>query len=426
MIGLVDVNNMYVSCERSFNPSLNGVPVVVLSNNDGAIIARSNEAKALGIKMGVPYFMVKELLDAHQVRIFSSNYALYHDMSTRFYSALHRFVEHVEINSIDEAFISLDGYQSVYPDLDDLARHMKAKIHQWTRLPVAIGLAPTKTLAKVANYYAKRQESARGVVVLSGEQQIRAALEDLPVSELWGVGSRLAAKLRQCDVKTAWQLRNAPDDFIRDLMTVNGLRLAYELRGQRCKLLEVETPAKKAICSAPSFGDLIPDRKLIQEALTTHLARATEKLRKQHSAAGVVTVFLHTNKHLKSPNGEPAKYYSGTRTAVLPHPTTSHTELARYALALLESIYKPGYRYQKVGVMLSDLVADDFKQEGIFNEGPDPKLAKLAKVVDQLNYKHGRDKVRLAVQGYSPEWHMKQQLMSPRYTTRWKDILKAT
>jgi len=426
MIALVDANNFYCSVERSFNPALNGKPVIVLSNNDGAIVARSQEAKALGIKMANPFFQQAELIQAADVRVFSSNYTLYGDTSARLMSLLGRFVETVEVNSIDEAFLDLDGYGSVYPDLEGLARHMRAKIAQWLRIPVSIGIGPTKTLSKVANWYAKRVTASRGVVLLESEAQIREALADFDVGELWGVGSRYASKLRRLDIKTAWDLRQAPDDWIRDVMTVNGLRLAYELRGQRCNLLEVDPGPKKSICTAPSFGDMIPDLKLIREALATHLARASEKLRRQGSAAGVITVFLHTNRHAKSANGEPARYYANSRSVLLPHPTTSPVELTRYALAALDCIYKPGYRYQKVGVILNDLVDDTFRQECLFTSEPDPKLGRLAQIVDQLNYRHGRDKVRLAAQGYSPAWKMKQQWLSPCYTTRWKDILRVS
>lgn len=249
MICLLDVNNMYCSVERSFNPSLVGKPVIVLSNNDGAVVARSNESKRLGIKMSVPFFEIKELVETHDVQVFSANYPLIGETSARLMSLLGRFIDpkDIEINSVDEAFLDFTAYGSVYPDLEKLARHIRAKVDQWLRLPVSLGVAPTKTLAKVANFYAKRQDTARGVVVLATEQQIWEALTNLPVGELWGVGSRYETKLKRAGITTAWQLRNAPDDWIADLMTVNGLRLAYELRGQPCKLLEAEQPPRKAI-----------------------------------------------------------------------------------------------------------------------------------------------------------------------------------
>ncbi len=420
MIGLCDANNFYVSCQRSFDSSLDGRAVVVLSNNDGCIIARSNEAKALGIKMGTPYFQLQELRQEHGITVFSSNYTLYGDMSSRIMSILGRFVEEVEVYSIDEAFLNLEGYESVAPNLADYAR----TIRQWTRISVSIGIAPTKTLCKLANYYAKRQQEHNGVLLLDTPDKITSVLADFDVGELWGVGSRYAGLLRRNGIRTAAQLRDAPDDWIAQHMTVNGLRLAYELRGMPCRMLETEPKAKKSICSAPSFGQLVPDLDTITQALTTHIGRAAEKLRKQHSAAGTITVFLHTNRFKISPNGQPAKQYYNSRTLDLPHPTASTSELVTYALALLKSIFAFGYAYQKVGVMLTGLVPTDHRQSGVFTNGPDERLVKLSGVIDKLNYRHGRDRVRLAGAGYDPSWHHKRQFMSPRYTTQWKEILR--
>lgn len=428
MMGLVDVNNFYVSCERSFNLSLDRQPVVVLSNNDGCVIARSNEAKALGIKMGTPLFQLDELRKQHNLLIFSSNYTLYGDMSARIMATIGRFVEEVEMNSIDEAFMDLAGYESIYRDPTAFARQLQQTIAQWHRIPVSVGLAPTKTLCKVANYYAKRVTEYEGVLLLETADQIDAALHEFNVADLWGIGSRYAGLLRRNDIRTAAQFRDAPDDWISQYLTVNGLRLAYELRGMPCKPLEVDTPAKKAICSAPSFGRLIPDLDTINQALTTHLARAAQKLRKQQSTAGTITVFLHTNRYRRSLNrgdgpGELSKQYYGSRTVQLPYPRSSNAELATYALAALKSIYQFGYGYQKVGVILSDLRPDSHRQESIFCKGPDERLIKLHQVVDKLNHRYGRDKVRLAAQGYDTTWHHLRQWVSPCYTTKWADIL---
>ncbi len=435
MIGLVDVNNFYVSCERSFNQSLEGKPVVVLSNNDGCVIARSNEAKALGIRMGVPFFQLNELRQQHDLSVFSSNYTLYGDMSARIMATLGRFVEEVEMNSIDEAFLNMAGYESVYPNLTHFARLLKQTIAQWHRIPVSVGLAPTKTLAKVANYFAKRvpeydRGDGAGVLLLDTAGQIDEVLCSFDVADLWGIGSRYAGLLRRNGIRTAAQFRDAPDDWISQHLTVNGLRTAYELRGVPCKMLEVDVPAKKAICSAPSFGRLIPDLDTINQALTTHLARAAQKLRQQHSVAGTVTVFLHTNRHRRSPArgnepGLPAKQYYGSRTVQLPTPTSSNAELATYALAALKSIFQFGYAYQKVGIMLSDLSPDNQQQTSLFCEAPDARLVTLHRVVDRLNHRYGRDKIRLAAQGYDPGWHHKQQWVSPCYTTKWTDIVVA-
>ena len=424
MIGLVDANNFYVSCQRSFNPSLDGKAVVVLSNNDGCVVARSNEAKALGIKMGVPYFQLQELRHQHDVAIFSSNYTLYGDMSARVMATLGRFVEEIEVYSIDEAFLELSGYESVYPELTELAQTLRSTVFQWTRIPVSVGIAPTKTLCKVANWYAKRQPEHDGVLLLDTDDKIADVLADFDVSELWGVGWRYAGMLKRNGIKTAAQYAALPDDWISQHLTVNGLRLAYELRGTPCKMLETEAPAKKAICSAPSFGRLVPDLDTMIQALTTHLSRAAEKLRKQGSAAGAVTVFLHTNRFRKTPgNGQPAKQYHNSRTVELPHPSSSTSELAGYAVAALREIFRYGYEYQKTGVMLSGLVPSGHRQQELFTSGPDERLTKLATVMDRVNARHGRDRLRLASAGYDPSWHHKREWMSPRYTTQWKDIL---
>lgn len=424
MLALVDCNNFYVSCERAFNPALDGKPVGVLSNNDGCLIARSNELKALGVKMGTPYFQIQDVIRQHDIKIFSSNYTLYGDMSRRVMSILGQFVEEVEVYSIDEAFLNLSGYETVYPDVSAFAQTVRSTVKQWTRIPVSIGLAPTKTLCKVANYYAKREPERDGVLVLDTPALISDALADFSVDDLWGIGWRYAGMLKRNGIRTAAQFRALPDDWINQKLTVNGLRLAYELRGMPCKLMEPEPQPKKAICTAPSFGRGVPDRDTITQALITHVGRAAEKLRRQHSAAGCIQVFLHTNRHKKSPNGEPARYYANSRTVCLPHPTASTSELTRYAVAALEEIYRFGYEYQKVGVLLLDLVPISHLQTALFTDGPDERLRKLSATVDTLNYRYGRDKVRLAGAGYDPSWHHKRQWMSPRYTTDWKDILR--
>ncbi|GAB2547346.1 Y-family DNA polymerase [Spirosoma aerophilum] len=426
MFALVDANAMYVSCERSFNPALNGKPVVVLSNNDGCVVARSNEAKALGIKMGQPLFELTELQLQHDIAVFSSNYTLYADMSSRLMSLLNRFVEDVEVYSIDEAFLAVDGYEGLYPSYQGLGETIRSTVKQWLRIPVCVGFGPTKTLAKLANKVAKSRPELGGVCVLDTPQRINEVLTDFPVSDLWGVGRRYAGKLKQNGITTAAQLRDANDDWINSVLTVNGLRLVHELRGFPCRMLEVTAPPKKAIVSAPSFGRMVPDLNTVTEALTTHLARAAEKLRKQDSLCGTLTVFLHTNRFRRTPgNGMPSKQYYNSRTIELPHPTSSTAELIRYAETALKSIFQFGYSYQKVGLILSNFVPFDYRQKGVFVEGPDERLLKLAGTIDRLNKRHGRDFVRLASQNPHPDWSHRQEHLSKCYTTRWKDILTA-
>lgn len=417
MIAIADANNFYASCERAFNPSLEGKPVVILSNNDGCIVARSNEAKALGITMGQPLFHAQELIDQHNIHVFSSNYTLYGDMSARVMATLNRFVEEVEVNSIDEAFLNLANCPGT-PDA--FARQLRTTVGQWTRIPISIGIAPTKTLAKVANWYAKKQPEHGGVYTLEGPEAIRSALQDFAIGDLWGVGHRYASMLKQNGIRTAWELSQVHEDWIQRYMTVNGLRLVYELRGMPCRLLEVEPPAQKAICCAPSFGRLVTDLPTVRLALTNHLARASEKLRAQGSAARSLTVFVHTNRF----RDKDRQYYN-SRSVRLPHATGSLPELVRYAMAALESIFKMGYDYQKVGVFLTDLVPQTHQQEHLFTGGPDARLHKLGEMVDGLNKKFGRDKVRLAAQGYDTSWKTKQQWLSRCYTTRWNEILEA-
>ncbi|GAB3546344.1 Y-family DNA polymerase [Spirosoma fluminis] len=425
MIALVDANNYYCSVERSFNPSLEGKPVIVLSNNDGSVVARSNEAKALGITMGSPFFQLEELIKAYNIAVFSSNYTLNGDVSARLMALLGRYVEEVEVNSIDEAFLNLTGYERLYPDLTHFAHTVRGKVDQGLGIPVSIGIAPTKTLTKVANWFAKRQADSGGVVLLDTTERIRQALDELEVGELWGIGRRYMSLLKRNNVKTAAQYADLPDDWLGTHLTVNGIRLKYELLGTPCKLIDSEPPVRKSFASAPSFGRLVPDKATLQEALVTHTARVAERLRRQHTVAKVITVYLHTNRFRKSPNGELAKQYYNSQTIELPHHTNSTPELAKYATAALERIFKFGYAYQKVGIILTDFVSENVRQGNLFTDGPDPRLAKLSKVMDKLNYQFGRDRVRVAAQGFDPDWKMKQQWKSPCYTTKWADILKA-
>ncbi|NEU70562.1 Y-family DNA polymerase [Spirosoma agri] len=426
MYALVDGNNFYCSAHRSFDPTLEGKPIIVLSNRDGNVIARSNEAKALGIKMAQPFFETKELREQHDIVVFSSAYELYGDTSARLMSVLTQFAPDVEVYSIDEAFLWIEEYVGLYPTYQDLGAAIREKVDQWLRLPVCVGFGPTKTLAKLANRLAKKTPELNGVCVLDTPEAIEEALWGFPVEDLWGVGSRLASKLKKEGIRTAYQLREVNNEWIRQAMTVNGLRLVHELRGLPCKLLAVSPPAKKTICAAPSFGKLIPDLAIITDALTTHLSRSCEKLRKQDSLCGAITVFLHTDRFRRTPgNGLPAKQYAGSITLVLPHPTNSTTELLKYAESGLKAIFRFGYNYLKVGIMLSDLVPGDYRQKGVFVEGPNEKLIALSSVVDKVNRRYGQDKLRLASQQYNPDWPMKQKYLSKRPTTRWEDILEA-
>lgn len=418
MIALADCNNFYVSCERSFDPSLNGKPVVVLSNNDGAIVSRSNEVKRLNVGMSQPFFEIEKLRQEHGIHVLSSNYVLYGSMSARIMAIFGRFVEDVEVYSIDEAFLDLNGYESIYPDLTVFAQDLRSTVMQWTRIPISIGIAPTKTLAKVANRYAKKHLDSNGVFMLSTPEQIRHVLAQVEVDELWGIGRRYATFLKQNGIKTALAFSECHDLWVQKHFTINGLRLVHELRGEVCRTVETQPSARKSVCVAPSFGDLVGDRATLHEALTDYVARASEKLRKNRVAAGAMTVFLHTNR-FRAAVGQ----YSNSRSFTLPVPTNLIPELAHYALLALDSLYKSGYAYQKVGLILSSLQPDSQQTPDLFEGELDPRLIKLLPTVERLNQKLGRDKVRFASQGFCHHWKMKQRWLSRCYTTRWKDII---
>lgn len=417
VIGIADCNNFYASCERVFNPALEGKPVVVLSNNDGCIVARSNESKALKVKMGEPIHHYKELVTAKGIHVLSSNYALYGDMSTRIMNLLGRFVPSVEMYSIDEAFLDLTGFN----DVETRCRIIRKSLLSWTGIPVSIGVAPNKTLAKVANRVAKKSPELDGFLQLETPAEIEAVLADFPCEDVWGIGYQFKQLLKKNNIKTALELTQIHDVWIQKHLTIDGLRMVDELRGKTRRELQLEPPPKKSIGSAPSFGEAILDLSTIQEALATHVARCAEKLRKQQSACNLITVFIHTNYfNPKTPQ------YNQSRTVALPHATNSTTELIKYADAILQAIYKEGYHFKKVGVLLSGFVPEEFQQLGLYTELPDPRMKQLSQVMDQLNQKYGRDKVRLAIQGYKQNWKPKRQLLSRQYTTNWKDVIRAT
>ncbi|RYF54092.1 MAG: Y-family DNA polymerase [Cytophagaceae bacterium] len=367
-----------------------------------------------------PYFRIKEQVRQQGIHVFSSTYPLYGDMSRRIFAIIGRFIERVEVYSIDEGFFDLTGYEAIYPDLRQLAQRIRETTLRSSRIPINIGIAPTKTLCKVATWFAKKHPEHRGICVLDTPAKIKEALHEFAVGDLWGIGDRYEQLLLQHGIQTAAQLRDAPDDWVRQFMTVTGLRLVYELRGQPCKALEIEPARKKSICTAPSFGTPVSALEPLREAVTTYLSRAAVKLRNQASAAAYITVFLHTNYFRTND-----RQYSNSRTVKLPHPSCSDGELIRYGLAALESIYREGYNFQKVGILLTDLVDWDHRQYTIFEEEPDERWKRVYSAVDRINHRFGRGRVRLASQGYEESaWLMKQNFRSPCFTTRWSDILK--
>ena len=415
IFALVDCNNFYASCERVFNPSLKNRPIVVLSNNDGCIVARSNEVKALGIPMGVPYFKQKALIKKHNVAVFSSNYQLYGDMSQRVMDSLRRFAPDMEVYSIDEAFLRLDYLQP--RDLNEYCKTMRSKILQWTGIPVSIGLGPTKVLAKVANRVAKKQ-TADGVFDIRGRNTQDEILQKLDVDQLWGVAGRWAKRLAGIGIYKASDLRDASPAVIRKKLSVVGERISRELKGQSCIDLEDIQP-RKNIMSSKSFGAALTAREPIEEALANYAARACEKLRKQNSRAQAVYVFIQTN-NFKATD----KQYSNSLSCTLPVPASDTRIIIGAAKYALSRIYKPGYRFKKAGIMLLDLIPDSLEQGNLFAEiGQGDSLMN---VMDRINEDYGPDTLFIGAEGVAKAWKMRCGLRSPRYTTQWDELLKVS
>ena len=417
MYALVDANNFYVSCERVFRPELNEKPVVVLSNNDGCIIARSNEAKALGLKMGEPAFKRKAFLQKHHVHIFSSNYALYGDMSKRVVQVLKTYSPAIEIYSIDESFLDLSDFYQVNYEL--LGKKIKKEVHKHTGIPVGVGISTTKALAKIANRMAKKEKQHQGVAVLSTARDINRALRNTPIDDVWGIGRQYYKFLQSKGILTAYDFTCMNDNWVRKNLTVTGLRLKKELQGISCIPIESILPAKKAIATTRGFGKIITDKKYIREAVATYATRCSEKLRKQKSVANILTVFVHTD-----PFNDNETYHYLSKTINLGFPANSQKELVKFALKTLDLIYREGLRYKKAGVIVSGLESAESIQTNLFYNTDINTNEKLSRVMDGINEKYGRDKVKLAVQGNGKEWKLKQEMLSGRYTTRWSDIPK--
>ena len=414
MIALVDCNNFYVSCERVFNPTLEGRPVMVLSNNDGCAVARSNEVKALGIKMGQPAFEIKDLIEKHNIAVFSSNYTLYGDMSERVMSSLRTFTPNLEVYSIDEAFLDLKGMNW---DLEEYGDQIKATVFQNQGIPVCVGIAPTKALAKVANYQAKKNPAhkKRGVFLLN-EHNREQILKDFPIEEVWGIGSRHAARLQAQKCFTALDFTRMPEHWVKQHMAVVGLRLQKELKGIPCLSLELVQQAKKNICTSRSFGKDAQDLSTLREAVSTYASRCAFKLRRDKTCAGAVTVFINT--HYFKPG---APQYSNSQTILLPEASADSMVIIKAALRGLKMIFKQGYSYKKAGVIVSEIVPENQVQKYLFCQAPAD--SPLMKIMDKLNYRYGQEKVRVASQGYGRSWHLRQEKLSPCYTTRLKDVL---
>jgi len=416
IIALVDCNNFYVSCERVFNPKLVDRPVVVLSNNDGCAVARSNEVKAMGVKMGTPWFKMKDLARQEGIVACSSNYALYADMSNRVMSILAHYSPCQEVYSIDECFLDLTS--SPNSDLCQYGQDIREQVRQWTGLPVCVGISSTKTLAKLANHIAKKNPQFSGVCDLNAmtTEERDNWFSRMGVGEVWGVGSRLSLKLGELGISSVLDLKRADPAMLRSRFSVMMEKTNRELNGMVCIEMEEISPSKKQIMSSRSFGVPVSDLQSLEESVALYAARAAEKLRRQKSYSGSVQVSIQT-----SPFNPKVPYYGNSITVSLPTPTDDTMQIAKAALWGLKCIYRAGYRYQKAGVMLSEIVPPSEVQADLF-AGRDSRSKVLMGVLDGVNRKMGCGTLHTARQGFSQPWRMKQEHKSPAYTTRWDEL----
>ncbi len=398
-IALVDCNSFYVSCERLFNPKLRNKPVVVLSNNDGCIISRSTEAKALGIKMGEPYFKEKNVIIKNNVQVFSSNYSLYGDLSRRVMRTLKRFNPEIEIYSIDEAFLDLSNFPD--NETEDIGKEIRSIVLKWTGIPTSIGIAKTKTLSKVANHIAKKKQS--GVVSFIGIENIDPILEKVEINDVWGVGKQLTKFYHQNGIFNAKQLKNKSNTWVKKSSNVLSSRTAMELKGISCIDLEITSSKRKSCIVSRSFGKRVEDFQELKEAIAGYSLNASEKIRSESLVTKSITVFIRT-----SPFQNRYGFYSNSKTIDFPISTNNSIEIVKAAVSILETIFKNGYLYQKAGVMLSHL-SDSNNEKNLFSSERDEKINNLMKSIDNTNYRYGRSTLSLASAGVHKKWNSKRQ-----------------
>lgn len=411
VFALVDCNNFYASCERVFNPKLQARPIVVLSNNDGCVVARSDEAKALGIGMGVPAFEVEDIIRKNGVEVFSSNYTLYADMSSRVMETLSSFTPDIEIYSIDEAFLNLAGLSC---SLTDYGRKIQRTVRQWTGLPVTVGIARTKTLAKIANRIAKKSAEAKGVLDLSDASYLDKVLAETPVEKVWTVGIRTTLKLKGAGIKTALALRDADVSWVRQKFGVVGVRTVYELRGVSCYPLEQNPPIKKSIAVSRMFGKPVESIDELKQAIASYASRAGEKLREHRLAAGVMTVYVTTSRFIKN------KYFN-YHTVEFAVATSDTIELIRNACRCIDRLYRKGCAFKKCGLILNGLVPENRTQQGLFDDVDRLKSRRLMQAVDAVNTRLNSP-LQWAAEGLEQSWKVKFNRRSNRYTTRWEEL----
>ncbi len=398
-IALIDCNSFYVSCERLFNPKIRKKPVVVLSNNDGCIISRSNEAKTLGIKMGEPYFKAKDIIIKNNVEVFSSNYSLYGDLSRRVMRTLKRFNSDIEVYSIDEAFMDLSNFSD--DEVENVGKEIRSTVLKWTGIPTSIGIAKTKTLSKVANHIAKKKKN--GVTSLIGIENIDPILEKIAINDVWGVGKQLTKFYHKNGIYNAKQLKNKSNTWIKKNSNVLGSRTAMELRGIPCINLEKTVSKRKSCVVSRSFGNRVEKFQELKEAVASYCLNASEKIRSESLIAKSITIFIRT-----SPFQSQFGYYSNSKTVDFPIATNNSIEIVKTAITALENIFKNGYRYQKAGVILAGL-SDVKDNKNLFSSEKDDKMSNLMKSIDNTNYRYGRSTLSLASAGINKRWNTKRQ-----------------
>lgn len=424
MIAIIDCNSFYCSCERLFRPDLWNRPVAVLSNNDGCIVSRTDEAKKAGLGMGVPFYQHKKLIEEAGISVFSSNYHLYGDLSRRVMDTLRELFgpDRVEVYSVDEAFVSLDNLAT--DQLHHIAKEMKDKVELWTGIKVSVGVAPSKVLSKVANRLSKKdKQGTQGVLVLNSFESIREALEKTAVDDIWGVGRQYALKLRNWGIENGWQLRNLPEEWGRkNLGGIVGVRLLRELRGEACIPMKDPLEVKKMIATTRMFGKPAFTLQELREAVATYTGRAAEKLRRQFGAAQYLDVFVVTNGSSSGFSKYQYSPQSRHRYTHLPYATANTAELIKHALPLVEQLFEPGLKYLKAGVILGEIVPDLAIQGNLFHSEQQNHQRKLMEAIDNINFSQRNDAVKFAASGTSRNWKMRQELRSKRYTTRWEEL----
>lgn len=417
MFGLIDGNNFYASCERLFRPDLRDKPVIVLSNNDGCAIARSQEAKDLGIKMGAPAFLIEDIIKNHNVAVFSANFILYGDISNRIVNISRRYCQDIEVYSVDEQFLGFQGYE--YLNLKDHCNDLRNTVYNGLDIPCSIGLAPTKTLAKVANKIVKKHSDELGhTYVIDSQNKIEKALKWLPMEDVWGIGRKYAERFSKIGIKKAWDFTQLPEAYVQKQMGVYGLRMHKELRGIPQYDLS-EKKNKKGIGTSRTFDKRTADLEVLKERISTFAFKCSEKLRKQNSCCNFVTVFITTDRFKLD-----LKQYSNSITIALPNPSSSAIELSAMALKGLEKIFLPFFQYKKAGVMLTEFVPDNERLSSLFDEDLHEKHKPIMTVIDRMNRRLGADKIKLGSMDIQRTWKMNQKNLSPCHSTDINQLLK--